>query len=137
LYADFLDVASRVLVEPSLERAAAGFREAGTRWSQLAAFIASADDPVVRRSCEAAEQTVADLDAEGDCRTSADPIEMMRTRQAAYADARLPKEQARTIYREMANHLGGILEAEREAVAALSAATRATPGRRPSGGSRT
>ena len=120
LYADFLDEASRVLGEASLGRAADGFREAGQRWSRLAEFIAAVDDPVVRRSCDAAEQSIADLDAEGDCRTSSDPMEMMRAKQAAYADARLTKEQARAIYREMADHLGGIVDAERAAVAAMS-----------------
>lgn len=129
LYADFLDVASRVLGEPSLDRAADGFREAGRLWSGLADFIAAVDDPVVRRTCDAAEQSIADLDAEGDCRTSSDPMEMMRTKQAAYADARLTKDQARAVYHEMAGHLGGIVEAERAAVAAMSPVVEPARGR--------
>lgn len=121
LYADFLDVASPLLDEPSLAHAAAGFREAGQRWSRLATFIATIDDASVRRSCEAAEQALADLDIEGDCRISSDPMEAMRSKQASYAECRLTKDDARSIYREMADHLGGILEAERTAVAAMSA----------------
>ena len=127
LYADFLDVASQLLDEPSLAGAAAGFREAGQRWASLAAFIAAIDDATIRRSCEAADQSLADLDVEGDCRVSPDPIEAMRSKQATYADCRLTKDDARSIYREMAGHLGGILDAERTAVGALSGV--ATPAR--------
>ena len=133
LYADFLDVASQVLGDRSLDSAAAGFREAGERWSKLATLIAGVDDPVVRRSCASAEQSVEDLDAAGDCRLSSDPMEMMRARQATYADCRLTKDQARSIYREMAEHLTGIVEAERSAVSSIprvEATNRASSTRR-------
>jgi hypothetical protein len=121
LYAEFLEEAARILKEPSLQTAAAAYREAGRLWSAFAEGIATVDDPAVRRACEEAEREVESLDADGDCRPMANPIDQMKEQRAAGAGCRLTKTAARSIYAEMAVRLRAIADAERAGVEAMTA----------------
>jgi hypothetical protein len=121
LYAAFLEDAARILSEPSLQTAAGAYREAGQLWSAFAERIATVDDAAVRRACEEAESEVESLDTDGDCHTMVNPIEEMEKQRAAGADCRLTKAAARSMYAEMAVRLRAIGDAERAAVAAMTA----------------
>jgi hypothetical protein len=121
LYAEFLEEAARILKEPSLRTAAAAYREAGQLWSAFADSIATVNDPAVRRACEEADREVESLDAEGDCRPVASPIDQMKEQREAGSACRLTKTAARAIYAEMAVRLGAIGDAERAGVDAMAA----------------
>jgi len=121
LYAEFLEEAARILSEPSLRTAAAAYRDAGELWSAFADFIATVDDPAVRHACDEAEREVESMDAEGDCRAVADPIEQIEAQRAAGAACRLTKAAARSIYAELAVRLLAIEDAERAGAKAMTA----------------
>ncbi|MCA9242376.1 MAG: DUF4872 domain-containing protein [Phycisphaerales bacterium] len=118
MYARFLEEAGEVTGNRAFGAAAKTFDAAGERWRAASNFIASCGVPSVESGCELLDRYSEWLDdprvGEGGQfsrlyapPTEAEPIE---------------PEAALKLFGELADHVGGIIAAEREAVAALQKA---------------
>jgi hypothetical protein len=118
LYADFLEESSTALSAPTLTKAAAVYREAGSLWARVAALVAACSDSAVRKGCEMADHRIEVNDESSD---GAAPVDSMEARQRLAGDCRLSKEHASRLYQEIATLVGKIADAERSAVDLLRA----------------
>jgi hypothetical protein len=120
MYGEFLDDAAVTLKRPGLSRAADAFRRAAGSWTAIASLIASAPDKAVRAACAMTDRRLAMGDEDGDGGASRETAaDVWARRKALAAECRLSKDDALSIYAEMAELVARIIAAEREAVSAL------------------
>jgi hypothetical protein len=120
LYAEFLDEASTALNRPRLREAAAAYRRASAAWTGITSLIANVSDKSVRESCAIADRRLAlgDDGVEG-AASRESSTELWERRRSLAGECRLSKADALAIYVAMATLVGQIIEAERNAVAAM------------------
>jgi hypothetical protein len=117
-YAEFLDSAATILERPTLASAAAAYRTAAAEWSSMAGLIAGAPDKALRAACAVADRRL-ELGDGTDAAAAKDSVERWTRRLELAQECRLSKDDAMSLYSEMAGVLGKILEAERTAVEAM------------------
>jgi hypothetical protein len=125
LYAEFLDEAAGVLGNPKLSQVAELYRKAAGRWTALA-------EAALPNGVEAFRETKALLRERLALHMAQPPgvnerIQEISTRLAAHKkelDARFPLDEGETLalFKELAEHVMGVYDAEREAQQALKSA---------------
>lgn len=129
LYAAFIDEASLLLADDRLQAAADRFRAAARAWERVAALALPDDAPhlaQLRELTAELRQAVADPAAAEQPRTDAAAADLWALRERLDRDARLiPLDQAAAaeLFAQLSAALGEVYDREREALAALAAAS--------------
>lgn len=118
-YADFLRAAARITGREEYSSAAIRFDDAGERWSAVAGAIAACDVREVRSGCDLLDGYSELLDAQAPS-SERERIATQLSNSAQPCD--LDAESARAIYARLAGLVREAIEAERQAVGALSGA---------------
>lgn len=122
LYANFLREAAKITNRTGFDAAADLYDRSGAVWSALSRAIATCGDSAVEQGCRLGDSARELFDeAPANCQEG---IQRISRERISLADqCKLSADQAAALYAELSQRVGEILTIEREAVAAMQAAT--------------